>query len=238
MPVTLSQAGDTLGLRITKLRKEKNETQQEFSQHLAEYAGRKEPYVVSTISSWEHSLKAPRYNTLYQIAGYFGVSINYLLGTTDKREIEEDSEDLSIQEMQYGPRPISTGQMQSYHRKPVFAVFTDHKRPDQWALFDATRDVLILLNGEVKFDQSTIQLYPMDMYSNPKEERRRSLSPTNAQQLDMVWLEMTTPDQEVQLRFNGWYRNSQDKRFLIKEGDGEVLPYTGAGVSYRLYRKP
>lgn len=63
------------GERLKELRTEKNLNQTELAKifHTSQ----------RTISSWETGYRQPDYETLVQIADYFGVSTDYLLGKKD-----------------------------------------------------------------------------------------------------------------------------------------------------------
>lgn len=65
--------------RIKSLRKEKEVTQRE----LAEAIG----VQVVSVQRFEYGSVRPSLDTLVAIADYFGCSVDYLLGRTDKKEI-------------------------------------------------------------------------------------------------------------------------------------------------------
>lgn len=73
----------TLGKRLKELREEKDKTQQEIADILG--VGR------ATIAGYETKGKQPDHSKLKQLADYFGVSLDYLLGRTDFKytDIEE-----------------------------------------------------------------------------------------------------------------------------------------------------
>lgn len=76
-----------LGRRIRFLRKEQKLSQTQL--------GKKLNLAESTISLYESGKRAPDYETLLNIAGFFGVSLDYLFGLTDSRsrhqyQYEED----------------------------------------------------------------------------------------------------------------------------------------------------
>lgn len=65
-------------LRLKSLRIERNIDQKVLSLDLA--------VSQPTISDWENERKIPSVENLKKIAGYFNVSIDYLLGLTDQKE--------------------------------------------------------------------------------------------------------------------------------------------------------
>jgi transcriptional regulator with XRE-family HTH domain len=68
------------GERLKELREEQKLTQEQ----LAEQLGTSKP----TINRYEKNIREPEYDTLINIADYFKVSIDYLLGRTAIREIK------------------------------------------------------------------------------------------------------------------------------------------------------
>lgn len=67
----------SVGKRIAQLRKERNLTQEELAKVLGVSRG--------AVSMWEIDQRTPDPPILQQIANYFGVSVDYLLGRTDER---------------------------------------------------------------------------------------------------------------------------------------------------------
>ncbi|MBP2071372.1 helix-turn-helix transcriptional regulator [Thermoanaerobacterium saccharolyticum] len=70
----------SFGKRFKTLRLEKNLTQAELAKILS--------IGESTISFYESDKREPDYETLQKIADFFDVSVDYLLGRTDKRNID------------------------------------------------------------------------------------------------------------------------------------------------------
>lgn len=66
-----------LGERIRELRKENGYTQADLGKRLG--------VIKQTISSWENNVSSPSNETLSDIATFFGVSIDYLLGNQPPR---------------------------------------------------------------------------------------------------------------------------------------------------------
>jgi len=70
----------SFGKRFKTLRLEKNLTQAELAKILS--------IGESTISFYESDKREPDYETLQKIADFFNVSVDYLLGRTNKRNID------------------------------------------------------------------------------------------------------------------------------------------------------
>lgn len=72
-----------LANRIKELRKSKNLTQTEFGQIFG--------IVKSTVSLYESGKSTPNDEIKKKICEYFNVSFDYLLGRTDKKDIEKET---------------------------------------------------------------------------------------------------------------------------------------------------
>jgi len=75
-----------LSERLANLRKNNNLTLKKLSEELGDI---KE----ATISRYEHGRREPNLDTLLKLSDYFGCSVDYLLGRTDYKNIEEIIED-------------------------------------------------------------------------------------------------------------------------------------------------
>ena len=64
--------------RLKALRKEANLTQREFAQAVN--------VAVGTVGMWEIGKREPAFDTVNQIANFFEVSVDYLLGRTDQQK--------------------------------------------------------------------------------------------------------------------------------------------------------
>lgn len=77
-----------LGSRIRELRKERKMSQRELAEKLN--------VSQQTIGAWETERIVPGADTLGNIANYFGVTADYLLGRSEKRK--ENKDDFTVQE--------------------------------------------------------------------------------------------------------------------------------------------
>lgn len=68
-----------IGNRIKQLRKEHNLTQNQFASLFGVYD--------STISQYENGKREPEYNTVIKIANKFNVSIDWLLGRVENKDL-------------------------------------------------------------------------------------------------------------------------------------------------------
>lgn len=70
---------ETLAIRLKELRKEKGYTLEKMAQDLNT--------TKVTLSRYENGTREPKSETLNQLSDYFNVSIDYLFGKTDKRNV-------------------------------------------------------------------------------------------------------------------------------------------------------
>ena len=75
---------DTFGDRLRTLRSEKNLNQAGFGEVLGEIMGTKR-VSSSAIGAYERNEREPTYELLRTISGFFNVSIDYLMCTSDER---------------------------------------------------------------------------------------------------------------------------------------------------------
>lgn len=80
-----------MGEKLRFLRIEKNLTQKQVADRIG--------LAISAVSSYESGSRYPTYDTLIKLARMFHVSTDYLLGITDKRNIDVtglDDEDVGL----------------------------------------------------------------------------------------------------------------------------------------------
>ena len=68
--------------RLKELRENKHMSQQQLANKLGVAQG--------TVGNWESGIREPNFNTAKKIASYFGVTVSYLLGETEKRTLDEE----------------------------------------------------------------------------------------------------------------------------------------------------
>ncbi len=68
------------GLRVKKLRTERNLTQEQLATRLS--------LTKSVVSAYETDVRMPSYDTLIQLSRIFSVSTDYLLGVKEERNVD------------------------------------------------------------------------------------------------------------------------------------------------------
>lgn len=121
-----------LGQRIRQLRQERHLTQTQFGQvlNLAE----------STISLYESNHRSPDYHILLQIADYFNVSVDFLLGLTDLRGVfryKYDEALPTVEDSLSDARALCGSASENAQRKPsgpVWHLVGQHACPEEGIL--------------------------------------------------------------------------------------------------------
>ncbi len=230
-----------IGNKIKMLRNERGLKQGEFATELSIFMGRKKVYKLPTISAWETGRKIPPIATLQEIADFFNIEVKDLIGNS-KIEATIDVDSDIPKEASINANMININKLAFYHNLPLYCVFKDKSRKDEWSLCDCNKQQLIFIDREpIPFElleekKEVIELYTIQPYGSVEKERRidRSLTVTKIKKAEKVWVEMNTFDDFVRGRYNGWYFNNKAKTCLINI-NGEVLPYEGNGYSYNAY---
>ncbi len=249
-PSYTSQANNT-GIVISTLRKKKNFTQEEFGLRLADYLHRQKPFSISSVSAWELGRKRPSDDILVGISGLFGVPVEDLLGgnkpgdfTTDNDSpssfIDYDIPMMADRIIVSSDSTTNFNELKLYHKRPVFLVFPDKTKPDQWAIVNFRDKTFALMDEMIGFWDCNIQVFPMEAYPIAEQGRQKShpLAFARMMSLTQVWVEMNTADDAVRAKYNGWYVHNKNHDSLVNIQNGNVLPDRGVGSSFRVYSEP
>ena len=223
------------------LRNERGLKQGEFAEELSIFMGRKKVYKLPTVSAWETGRKIPPLATLQNIADFFNIDVKELVGNT-KLNLSAPSEEGEPIDTVINTNMINIGRISHYHNLPLYCVFQDKSRKDEWSLCDCNKQQLIFTDRdpisfvELEEKKDVIELYTIQPYGSIEKERRieKSLTVTKIKKAEKVWVEMNTFDDSIRGLYNGWYYNDPNKTSLIN-ALGLVLPYTGNGYSYNAY---
>ncbi|MDY4787750.1 MAG: helix-turn-helix transcriptional regulator [Bacilli bacterium] len=82
---------ETLGLRLSRLRKEKNLTQEDIANKINISS--------QAVSKWENDLSSPDIDTLVRLANIFDVSLDELLGNENKKTVTTINNNKSINDL-------------------------------------------------------------------------------------------------------------------------------------------
>ena len=230
-----------IGNKIKMLRNERGLKQGEFAEELSIFMGRKKVYKLPTVSAWETGRKIPPLATLQNIADFFNIDVKELVGNT-KLSAPAPNENEEPGDTVINANMINIGRLSYYHNLPLYCIFKDKSRKDEWSLCDCNKQQLMFIDRdpisfiELEEKKDVIELYTIQPYGSIEKERRidKSLTVTKIKNADKVWVEMNTFDDYVRGQYNGWYYNDKNKTCLIN-AMGLVLPYTGNGYSYNAY---
>lgn len=69
-------------IRLKELRENKRLSQQQLAKALGVAQG--------TVGNWESGIREPNFDTAKRIAAFFGVTVSYLLGDSEKQTLDEE----------------------------------------------------------------------------------------------------------------------------------------------------
>lgn len=128
--------------RLKVLRKASGMKQSEFCEALAAYIGKGTRIPISTLSSWELGEKRPTYEIMIEIANYFNVSLDFLLGRTKMSEMEYFADDTQkSQNIEDYLVRISSKDISEYDGKPVFIVCGTAMKSGKWSIYNASKEL-------------------------------------------------------------------------------------------------
>lgn len=226
-----------IGRRIAALRSERHVSQEELALSLSEIMKRGRLLSVPTVSSWETGRRKPGPVATDALAEFFHVSKYYILCTSNDRNATKPDDFNKVLEENSGAiastERIQRQSLSFYHQKPLFLTFHNQAHLDQWALYDANKEVFVTTSFVIKASSDKIKEiysfcpYITDMSSKPIGLRK-------LMELNEVFIRMATTDSEVKAVYDGWYTHDREKRFLINK-NGFTLPYEGLNLSYYAY---
>jgi DNA-binding transcriptional regulator YiaG len=128
-----------------------------------------------------------------------------------------------------------------YDKKPVYVVFLNMKRENQWGLLDYGGGCVVFMDRTACALSEPIELYPLEAYDFPTYFKRRSkpISAAKFQHLEgEFWVEVASMDDAIRHEYNGWYIFNKHRSAIINVNNGLILPIRGFGLSYKCYMEP
>lgn len=160
----------------------------------------------NSLSEWENGSRIPPCERIVQLADFYGVSVDYLLG----RDVDGATHIDSL-------KPISKSTLSIHHGRPVWIDGIG------WALVNAAEGVLVYPNGS----KHTLSEVPK-AYSHPPQYGQSALPDTDPIELDdltkydSVWVEPISVYGAERTSLRGWYdvknefvENKRGSRFFF-----------------------
>jgi len=219
--------------RLKQLRTERGISQTVFAQELGVFTGRKKAVSISSVSSWELGMKVPDYKRLAGIASYFGVSIEYLVGTSDRRDFDENVKPLLF--LEDYTCEISIEELSHYDGKPVYLVFRNKKIKPTWGIYNKDKECF---NCRDSIYRNSPGLRYFVTLEGAIKKRNNDLHPLSLEEIikkKCFWVEYVASTTEINYHLSGWYINAQGNVGIMNK-DGLVLPYSGLNVHYHCYK--
>ena len=222
---------------IALLRQKRGITQPQLAAVVSEMTKREMPYTPAIVSAWETGRRAPSIQAAQAMSALFDVSTEYILGQTNA--MNETSADMQTNAISQSR--IAYDDLSMYHNMPVYVVFPNKEHENTWGLLDASSNdgyKIKTLKYELSITKkSDVQIYPREIdYADANSlKRKNKLGMIQIMESTKpVYVQMITVDAEVRAVYDGWYRVTNNQRFLQNE-EGQVLPLSGLNRTYNVY---
>ncbi|MCR5671698.1 MAG: helix-turn-helix domain-containing protein [Butyrivibrio sp.] len=168
-----SKRNNILADRLRVLRIGKGMKQSEFCKVFSDFCGRSEVLPISTLSSWEIGSKRPTLEIICQLADYFNVTTDFLLGREVVSPKQPDVkrqfilDDYIIE--------IAKDDLSHFDNKPVFLTFFDGKKLyGEWGIYNMKKDVFRCSEQSVR-NSELFKFYSCapDLYNNLKNRQQK-----------------------------------------------------------------
>ena len=223
---------------IATLRGEAKLTQKAFAVMMSELMNRDIPFTIATISSWETGKRSPTLDVIEKMSELFGVSTDFIMGKTSVRNGEYT---IDIAENQLASEQISFTRLTAYNKLPVYVTFPDLSHPDGWGIVDISDNTItIVMPGRTLeiTQESNYKIYPRDvnsiLISIDESHNPLGMSQITNSNHKQFWVELNSTDKEQRRYFNGWYKLTPNKEYLVKDNK-LILSLSGLNVQFRVY---
>lgn len=219
---------------LAMARAHSNMTQQELANALSQRVGR--TLNVSTISSWEKDKRGVPRKYISGLATVLDVTIDYLMGRTEKMDEKVSNIPDSEEDKDYIP-PIDKNDMMRFDNTPVWVEFIYGNAVDGWALYDAKREVVIMKERTYKANDKLMKYYPTKpgyAIQNPYFERRKVMEVARFYKAESMYIVYDSPDPGLRKLYTGWYHHNETHTAIIN-AEGLSLPYEGLNKYYMAY---
>ena len=209
-------------------------TQKELAVKLSDWVGCEGYYGQSTISSWERGHR-PNTRTLQYLSTFYDCSVEYMLGITDDRSIENAESGKSASKPMV---QIQKKDLLQYDGEPVWIESDEPVKTGCWGLVNCRNNSIILKDGtyfsisKLKFN---IYTQPSPFSITAKNTNEHALSMEEAVQVGVkkkIWIEPISKYEEVRERYRGWYSYVPKSECFMNAGTGLLLPLSGYKLSY------
>lgn len=223
-----------LSQRLQELRKEKGISQKDLAEQLLPFIENKEKISTSAMCSWENGVKRPPYEVLVAFSDYYGVSTDYLLG---RSSIQSGTKDVGNINLEDNMIKITEEQLkENFANKPVYLIFKESTIPSRWGIYNKENDYFCCAENVV-VNKPTIEYYVIAIESlGNSVDLTKRLSLDEAKKCDRVWIEYENPNDELRIRFTGWY-NVDVKSSIFVASNGFALTFDSIGIVYHVYKE-
>lgn len=143
----------------------------------------------ASIVNWESGRRIPSVETIMKLADLYGVSVDYLLGRTNRADpfcnLAETIDGITLQFL---------------HGHPVFV------NRDRWGLVDAINKCIRFVDGSELSFNDTLQIAILPPpFQNSNIPKGNLLNRDEIETFTRIWVEPISKDEELRQEIRGWY---------------------------------
>lgn len=173
-----------------------------------------------TLNAWEGERKTPSLDALENMADLYGVTTDYLLGRTNRRDVDPD-------------QPIDYKQLLVMNEKPVWSP------THGWLLVRSTKKELLQANGTViPFDDAGNLYYAPRLYEVSFSPSDPPLLKSELSHYSEIWVEPISPDSSLREELRGWYNiigkyaeNQNGNRFSFSSYEVKWIAFSNVQIA-------
>ena len=189
---------------------------QQFNKLKATEASERLDVSQPTLSAWEGERKSPGLDNLENMADLYGVTTDFLLGSTERSDISAST-------------LIAPEFLTIFHGKPVWSAEYG------WLLVNAIDRTLLLPNGKTIPFTDSKELYTLpQLFAEPALPSGKPLLLSEIKEQDRIWLEPISPDSDLRNELRGWY---QVKDRFVQNEYGNRFYLDTYGAKWLAFRK-
>ena len=170
----------------------------------------------NSLSEWENGSRVPPCERIVQLADFYGVSVDYLLG----RDVDGATHIDSL-------KPISKSTLSIHHGRPVWIDGIG------WALVSSTDQTLLFSDGrKIGFDAVEQVSFSSPPFSEPVLPDTMPLDKEDICKCESVWVEPIGTHKSARDTLRGWYdvkneyvENTRGSRFFLDSYDATWLAF-------------
>ena len=216
--------------------------QADFAADFSDFMDRDRTYSLLSISSWESGSKLPPLLVAINIAKYFKVSLDWLMGLKDEEDGETTAPKKTKKETIHAIEAnliIKEKQLKSFDKQPIYVVFNNIDLPNKWGILDYSKKRIIFSDAIMQLDNGLSCTFYANIPEAEKSPTYNIRKPLSMSQIlkkqpdERIWVEMRSMNALVKAKYNGWYKVNTKTKCI--EGHMATMPLDSLSISYDAY---